>query len=90
MRMFCVKCGVHVTATGSECPRCHFDTLTPPAATNPVPAETPACVCAECGHEQSTMDPCGHCRSVRVVLISVVHDLLGPNWRSTFEEQDGE
>jgi len=25
--MFCVKCGVNVNASGSECPRCHFDTL---------------------------------------------------------------
>jgi len=94
MRMFCVKCGVHVTATGSECPCCHFDTLTqpgeihPPAAPHPVPAETSECVCAECGHEQATMDPCSHCRSVRVVLISVVRDLIGPNWRSAFTEQD--
>jgi hypothetical protein len=94
MRMFCVKCGVHVTATGSECPRCHFDTLTqpggihPPAAPHPVPAETSECVCAECGHEQARMDPCNHCRSVRVVLISVVRNLIGPNWRSAFTEQD--
>lgn len=26
-RAFCVKCGVFVEADGSECPRCHFDTL---------------------------------------------------------------
>ena len=27
VKMFCVKCGVDVSATDSECPRCHFDTL---------------------------------------------------------------
>lgn len=42
------------------------------------------CVCAECGHEQSTMDPCEHCRSVRVVLISVIRNLFGDNWRENF------
>ena len=46
------------------------------------------CVCAECGHEQPTMDPCGRCRSVRVVLISVLRNLIGDNWRDAFAPDD--
>lgn len=46
---------------------------------------TPGCVCADCGHEQSTMDPCAKCRSVRVVLVTVIIDLFGENWRDAFK-----
>lgn len=42
-------------------------------------------VCCECGHEQPDMDPCSKCRSVRVVLVSVVRDLFGEDWRRNFE-----
>ncbi len=49
---------------------------------------TKDCVCSECGHEQSTMDPCERCRSVRVVLISVVRNLFGDNWRDNFTPED--
>lgn len=53
--------------------------------TKPDPANTePSCVCAVCGHEQATMDPCAKCRSVRVVLVSVVRDVFGDNWRDNF------
>lgn len=45
------------------------------------------CACADCGHEQSTMDPCAKCRSVRVVLISVLRDLFGEDWRSNFAHE---
>lgn len=40
-----------------------------------------ACVCAQCGHEQPTMDPCARCRSAHVVLVSVVRDAFGADWR---------
>lgn len=43
-----------------------------------------SCVCAECGHEQPSMDPCGRCRSVRVVLVSAIRLLFGDDWRSAF------
>jgi hypothetical protein len=46
------------------------------------------CVCSECVHEQSSMDPCGKCRSVRVVLVAVVRDLFGEDWRRNFEPDD--
>ena len=45
----------------------------------------PSCVCADCGHEQSTMDPCAKCRSVRVVLVTVIVNLFGENWRDAFK-----
>lgn len=54
-------------------------------STNPNPANAePGCVCAECGHEQESMDPCTKCRSVRVVLIRIVRDMFGENWRDNF------
>ena len=49
-----------------------------------------ACVCSECGHEQPTMDRCAKCRSVRVVLQSVVRDLFGENWRDAFKDEPKE
>jgi predicted ATP-dependent serine protease len=45
-----------------------------------------AYACAECGHEQSTMDRCAKCRSVRVVLQSVIRDLFGEHWRDAFKD----
>jgi hypothetical protein len=57
----------------------------------PPPASAePSCVCADCGHEQSTMDPCEKCRSVRVVLVSVVVNLFGENWRDNFKDEPKE
>ena len=57
----------------------------------PVPEKLElGCVCAECGHEQETMDPCQKCRSVRVVLISAVRDLFGENWRDAFKDEPEE
>ena len=39
-------------------------------------------VCGDCGHEQSSMSkPCENCGSVKVVLISIIEQELGPNWR---------
>lgn len=46
--------------------------------------EAHSCACADCGHEQPTMDPCACCRSVRVVLVSVIRNLFGANWRDAF------
>lgn len=43
----------------------------------------PDCVCAVCGHEQTAMNPCESCGSVRVVLISVARAEFGENWRNT-------
>lgn len=43
-------------------------------------------VCADCGHEPDSMDTtCPSCGSVRVVLRSVIENIVGPNWRETFE-----
>lgn len=42
-------------------------------------------VCADCGHEQETWDNCAKCQSIRVVLISVVEEVFGPDWKKTFE-----
>lgn len=46
------------------------------------------CVCAECGHEQPSMDPCAKCHSVRVVLVSVIRDLFGEDWRRNFDPDE--
>ena len=50
------------------------------------PVTEPGCVCADCGHEQSTMDPCESCRSVKVVLITVIINLFGESWRDAFKD----
>lgn len=50
----------------------------------PSPNDLLNCVCADCGHEQITTGRCGKCRSVRVVLESVIRDLFGENWREVF------
>lgn len=47
------------------------------------------CACADCGHEQITMDPCEACSSVRVVLISVLVECFGTNWRDAFRSVPG-
>ena len=52
---------------------------------DPAASKEPGCVCADCGHEQSTMDPCESCRSVRTVLVTVVRGLFGENWRDAFD-----
>lgn len=44
----------------------------------------PGSVCADCGHEQPTMDPCAACGSVKVVPISLLEINWGPNWRAEF------
>lgn len=42
-------------------------------------------VCADCGHEQDSMEkPCGRCYRNRVVMISVVEETFGCNWRTAF------
>ena len=42
-------------------------------------------VCGACGYEQDEMDrPCDSCGSIRVVLIKVIEDLLGSDWRKYF------
>lgn len=46
-------------------------------------------VCAECGHEQDSMDRrCDHCKSRQVVLISVVAQLFGADWRQSFKVRE--
>lgn len=55
---------------------------------DPAALTEPGCVCAGCGHEQSTMDPCESCRSVRTVLVTVVRDLFGENWRDAFAPEE--
>lgn len=42
------------------------------------------CACADCGHEQDSMDPCERCGSVRVVLVRLLEELFGPDWRAAF------
>ena len=34
------------------------------------------------------MDPCERCHSVRVVLVSVLEDVCGKNWRDAFRDED--
>ena len=63
-----------------------------------VPGGAPECVCADCGHEQSMvpgfgaggMGPCERCQSARVVLVTVVRDLFGENWRDAFKPDPAE
>jgi len=47
------------------------------------------CACADCGHEQTTMDPCESCGSIRTVLISVLVECFGANWRDAFRSVPG-
>lgn len=44
-------------------------------------------VCAECGCETNTSmeKPCTACGSVKVVLLSLVEQLFGENWRECFK-----
>lgn len=43
-------------------------------------------VCADCGTEKATMQgTCDNCGSVRIVLISMVEQIAGPDWRDNFE-----
>ena len=63
---------------------------------NPTASAEPECVCADCGHEQSMepgfgaggMGPCERCQSARVVLVTVVRDLFGVNWRDSFKDKE--
>lgn len=48
------------------------------------------CACAECGHEQPTMDRCEICHSFKVVLVSVIEQWFGPDWRAVFEPTSNE
>ncbi len=42
-------------------------------------------VCADCGHEQASLfGGCEECQSPRVVMISVVEELFGPDWHNSF------
>jgi hypothetical protein len=59
-------------------------------ADRPAVTEDDGCVCAACGHEQATMDPCESCGSVRTVLISVVRREFGENWRDAFKDETKE
>jgi hypothetical protein len=45
-------------------------------------------VCAECGCETNTSmsKPCVACGSVKVVLLALVENLFGKNWRECFKE----
>lgn len=59
----------------------------------PATGDGPECVCADCGYEQPIvpgpgsggMGPCERCRSVRVVLVTVIRELFGENWRDAFK-----
>jgi len=43
-------------------------------------------VCCDCGCEQDSMDtPCDGCGGPRVVVISLIEELVGPDWRESFE-----
>ena len=43
--------------------------------------------CADCGTETDTMKgTCRKCGSVRLVLISVIEEVAGPNWRDKLEQ----
>lgn len=53
-----------------------------------MPMNDETCCCAECGHEQPTLDPCAKCRSVRVVLVRIIRDIFGATWRENFEPKD--
>jgi hypothetical protein len=44
------------------------------------------CVCCDCGQTQDTMVRCVRCGSVRTVLLSMILDLVGPDWRVNFDD----
>lgn len=41
-------------------------------------------VCADCGHEQNSMNRCEECQGPRVILQSFAKAQFGPNWRKAF------
>jgi len=46
-------------------------------------------VCADCGHEQDSMDRrCDKCNSPRVISIAVAQDLFGDDWRDAFRKEE--
>lgn len=58
----------------------------PRTVEDPTPAKLEY-VCADCGNEQDSMGRrCDKCGSVRVVLISTIEDIVGPDWRDNFRE----
>ena len=42
-------------------------------------------VCIDCGNDQETSDKCTNCSSFRVVLLSVVIQIFGPEWGKDFK-----
>jgi predicted amidophosphoribosyltransferase len=45
-------------------------------------------VCADCGHDQDSMNRCcDKCRSIRMVALSFVKLHFGEDWRKKFEEK---
>ncbi len=45
------------------------------------------CICADCGNEQDSMvRNCGKCLSTRVVLKSVIEEILGKDWREQYAQ----
>jgi hypothetical protein len=61
-----------------------YDRLTPKEP-EPMPDKNDY-VCADCGTEKDTMQgTCDSCGSVRIVLLSMIEQIAGPNWRDSFE-----
>ena len=45
--------------------------------------------CADCGTEKAHREGvCGNCKSVRIVLVSMIEQLMGSDWREKFEPTD--
>ena len=46
-------------------------------------------VCSECGeYAKSMTELCSNCKSFKIVLVSVLEDCFGPNWKEMIEEND--
>jgi len=57
-----------------------------PSASEETPTDSLPYVCCDCGCEQDSMDtPCDGCGGPRVVAISLIEELVGPDWRESFE-----
>ena len=44
-------------------------------------------ICADCGHEQNTIQKCEKCQSFRVILLKVAKELFGENYKDCFDPE---
>ena len=62
-----------------------YDRIMPKEPEPPMPMKNDY-ACADCGAEKDTMKgTCDNCGSVRIILISMIEESFGKNWRDNFK-----